>query len=153
MARRLWLLVLALALVAPRLALAEAPPAFAKLRDQAQPVESLAAFLSRYVGTCTDIEERATCLANARRARNELANKSYYVMLDSDACHMLKGGAFNPANREYTIEMTPFFEGGGLALTDGAPKSQDSQGRPPASRSSPSSPRSRWTCCPWTWSG
>ena len=130
MARRMWSLGLALAVILPRLAWAEAPKAFANLRDAAQPVESLTAFLSRFVGTCTDIEERAACLTNARKARNELVGKSFYVILDRDSTRMFKGGSFNPANREYTIEMTPFFEAGGLGLTNGEPKGQDSEGRP-----------------------
>ena len=130
MARGLCSLGLALAVLLPRLAWAEAPKAFASLRDAAQPVESLSAFLSRFVGTCTDIEERATCLANAKKSRNELANKSFYVILDRDSARMFRGGTFNPANREYTIEMTPFFEAGGLGLTNGEPKGQDSEGRP-----------------------
>ncbi|HEY3447915.1 MAG TPA: DUF6066 family protein [Myxococcales bacterium] len=131
MARRAWFFALALSVVAlPQLARAEAPEAFAKLRDAAQPVESLSAFLSRFVGTCTDIEERQTCLANAKKARNELIGKSFYVILDRDSVRMFKGGSFNPANREYTIEMTPFFDGGGIGLTNGEPKGQDGEGRP-----------------------
>jgi len=130
MARLTWLPTLAAAFLLPSLARAEAPKAFANLRDAAQSVESLAAFLSRFVGTCTDIEERAACLANSRKARNELAGKSFHVILDREATRMLKGGSFNPATREYTIEMTPFFEAGGLGLTNGEPKGQDSEGRP-----------------------
>jgi hypothetical protein len=130
MTRRLWLLVIAWMVVLPTVAEAEAPKAFAKLRDQSQAVESLSAFLQRYVGSCTDIEERVACLANAKKARSEYTGKLFYVILDSDAGKMLKGGSFNPGNRDYVIEMTPFFEGAGLALTNGAPKGVDSQGRP-----------------------
>lgn len=129
-APRMWLLGLVTALLLPRLAAAEAPPAFAKLRDESQAVESLSAFLSRYIGTCTDIEERASCLANAKKARNELAGKNFYVILEGEAVRVLKGGAFNPATREYTIEMTPFFDAGGLALTNGEPKGQTPDGLP-----------------------
>jgi Family of unknown function (DUF6066) len=128
MSLRSWVVILALS--GPALAHAEAPRAFARLRDQAQAVESLSAFLSRYVGTCTDIEERLVCLQNARKARGELTGKLFHVTLDPEATRMLKGGAFNPATREYTIQMTPFFEAAGLALTDGAPTGQDAQGRP-----------------------
>ncbi len=131
MARGSWSIALALSVaILPQPARAEAPPAFARLRDAAQPVESLSAFLSRFVGTCTDIEERQTCLANAKKARNELLGKSFYVILDRESVKMFRGGAFNPANREYTIEMTPFFDGGGIGLTNGEPKGQDAEGRP-----------------------
>ncbi|MBI5542697.1 MAG: hypothetical protein HY901_02335 [Deltaproteobacteria bacterium] len=130
MARRLWLLGFVTVLALPQLARAEAPPGFVRLRDRAEAVESLSAFLGRFVGTCTDLEERATCLANARKARAELTNKAFHVVLDSEATRMLKAGTFDPATREYTFQMTPFFEGSGLALTNGAPSGQDSQGRP-----------------------
>ena len=130
MKRHLWLFGIAVVLMAPQPAGAEAPKAFAKLRDQSQALESLSAFLQRYVGSCTDIEERATCLANAKRSRSEYTGKLFYVILDADASRMLKGGSFNPANRDYVIELTPFFEAAGLALTNGVPKGQDAQGRP-----------------------
>lgn len=122
-------LLLASCLGAPS-ARAEAPASFARLRDRATPVESLAAFLDKYVGACTDLFEKATCEANSRKARAEMTGKSYYVILDDSAARLLKPGGFNPATREFRIDLTPFFDAGGLALTEGAPPSQDSEGRP-----------------------
>jgi hypothetical protein len=43
---------------------------------------------------------------------------------------MLKAGSFNPNTREFTFELTPFFEAVGYGLTDGAPKGQDANGNP-----------------------
>jgi hypothetical protein len=108
----------------------EAPTAFAKLRDRAQPVESLSAFVDRFVGNCPDMLERATCRANAKKARREMTGKLYYVILDDAASRMLRAGPYNPATRQFQIDLTPFFDAGGLALTDGAPKGQDEAGRP-----------------------
>jgi len=130
MSRLKWIWGLALGLALITAARAEAPSAFTRLRDQAQSVESLSAFLARYVGSCTDLEEKAACEANARRTRNEITGRLYYVVLDESAARMLKAGAYDPRTREFTIEMTPFFEASGFALTEGAPKGQDGQGHP-----------------------
>lgn len=133
MASRVWLAVMTLVTTLcalPQTVAAEAPAGFVRLRDRAETVESLGGFLERYVGSCSAPEERAACLANARKARNELTNKVFYVALDTDATRMLKAGRFDPATREFTFEMTPIFEGAGLALTNGAPNGQDLQGRP-----------------------
>ena len=93
-------------------------------------MESLSAFLERYVGSCTDLMEKPTCEANARKARAELTGKTFYVMLDDSASRMLQPGSYNPGTREFTIQLTPFFEGSGLGLTDGAPLGQDAEGHP-----------------------
>lgn len=130
MARRIVQLGLVAALALPLSASAEAPRPFAKVRDQSQAVESLGAFLERYVGTCTDLVEKGTCEANAKRARAEMTGKLFYAILGSEATRMLKPGPYNPGTREFTIEMTPFFQANGLALTDGQPEGQDPQGRP-----------------------
>ena len=130
MALRLWLLGLALVLALPCPARAEAPKEFAQLRDRAQALESLSAFLERFVGSCTDLVEKKVCESNARKARAELTGKLFVVTLDDSAARMLKAGSYNPGTREFTVEMTPFFEGAGLALTDGPPLGQDAQGRP-----------------------
>jgi len=127
---RLCLTGLALLLVLPATARAEAPKEFARLRDQAQSLESLGAFLERFVGSCTDLVEKKVCESNAKKARGELTGKLFHVILDDSAARMLKAGSYNPGSREFTVEMTPFFEGAGLGLTDGAPLGQDAQGRP-----------------------
>lgn len=119
-----------LAGMVPTLAWAGAPPAFARLRDQAQSIDSLGSFLERFVGSCAGADPKAACEANARRTRAELATKLYYVVLDGSAVRMLKPGAYDPKTRQLTFEMTPFFEGSGLALTNGAPMGNDSEGRP-----------------------
>ena len=111
-------------------ALADIPQTFAKLRDRSQPLDSLSSFLERYVGTCTDLLTRAECQANAKRARAEMTGKSYYLILDESATRMLRPGTFDPRTRKYRLDLTPFFDAGGLALTDGAPLGQDGEGRP-----------------------
>ncbi len=131
MLRRTWMMVgLVLALIVPATSRSEAPRAFVNLRDKAQPLESLAAFLGRYVGACSDLLEKVECENKAKKARAELTNKLFYVILDESSSRMLKAGAYNPNTREFTFELTPFFESAGLGLTDGAPKGQDANGNP-----------------------
>lgn len=119
-----------LALFAALPARADAPKAFIALRDRAEPVETLTTFLDRYVGHCNDPFEKAACLANARRDRTQMTDHSYYAILGESACRMLRAGAYNPASRELRLDLTPFFEAGDFALTDGAPIGLDGEGRP-----------------------
>jgi hypothetical protein len=107
---------------------AEAPRAFASLRDQARPLDSLTHFLDRYIGECNDFTLKDACLANAKKARAELDGKTFYLILDEEAGKMLKPGAYNPSKGELRIDVTPFFEGGGRALTYGTPKRIDAEG-------------------------
>lgn len=124
-------LVTILVLCITFMARAEAPAAFVKLRDRSQPVESLTAFLERFVGSCSSLtESSATCMANARKARAELSGRLFYLILDTNSAQMLTAGPYNPATRQIRLDLTPFFEAGGLALTDGEPTGQDTHGQP-----------------------
>jgi len=125
-----WRLPLALtAFFSIGLARAEAPPEFVKLRDQARPVESLSAFLDHFVGNCgADVFERSTCEANSRRTRAEMTGKLFHLILDDG--RTLQAGSFDPSTRDFVVNMTPFLESGGLALTDGAPTETDREGHP-----------------------
>ncbi len=111
-------------------ALGEAPPEFAKLRDAAESLDSLTSFLDKYVGECGASLEKRECEANAKKVRAELTGKSFHVILGDAASRMIQAGSFNPATRQYKLQLTPFFEGNGLALTEGAPVGQDANGNP-----------------------
>ncbi|HSN89771.1 MAG TPA: DUF6066 family protein [Anaeromyxobacteraceae bacterium] len=113
------------------LALLAASPAlgdgrFEALRERAERLDSLEAFLSRYVGACNDPYERRTCLENVAAARRALAGKTFAVRVN-DATSLvrveLRGDGF-------LLLVTPFVDGGGLALTHGQPRSQDAAGHP-----------------------
>ncbi len=92
----------------------------------AERLDGLEAFLSRYVGHCTDIYEKRRCEENVAQVRKQAAGKAFTVRV-SDAAGLVraerKGGG-------YVVLLTPFVDGGGLALTQGAPTRQDSAGRP-----------------------
>jgi hypothetical protein len=119
-----------IALVLSSSAWAEAPKAFAALRDSSEAVDSLATFLDRFVGHCTDPFEKATCVANARKAREQMTRRSYYAILGDSASRILKVGAFNPSSGTFRVNLTPFFGAGDFALTEGAPIGLDADGRP-----------------------
>jgi len=123
-------LVVALSLV-PSLAFAEASPGFAQLRDRAQPVESLASFLSKFMGDCgTDVIGRRECMKKVDAFRKESIGKSYYLILDDDAQQLVQPRGFSPQTHEMEFALTPFFESAGLSLTHGQPTKLDAQGRP-----------------------
>jgi hypothetical protein len=122
-----------LARLAPLLAsLLAASPAhgasFDDLAAKATRLDALEPFLSRYVGRCTDIYEKATCQKNVAAVRKEAAGKTFVVRVPESASIVrpsLEGGD------RFTLLVTPFVDGGGgYALTHGAPTRQDSAGRP-----------------------
>jgi len=117
------LLVLLLAAASPQTARAAD---FAAIATAAERLESLEPFLARYVGRCTDVYERRTCEANVAAARRALAGKAFAVRV-TDAASLVRpqldGGRF-------LLLVTPFVDGGGLALSHGTPLRQDREGNP-----------------------
>lgn len=99
---------------------------FAETANAAEKLESLEPFLSRYIGRCKDTFEKRTCEANVAAARRAVTGKTFVVRV-ADAAPLVKprmeGGGF-------LILLTPFVDGGGLALTNGAPARQDAEGHP-----------------------
>jgi len=89
-------------------------------------IDSLEAFLARYIGHCTDVYERRKCEGNVALVRQEAAGHAFTVRVQ-DAAGLIRlerrGGG-------YLLLLTPFVDGGGLALTHGAPRRQDAEGRP-----------------------
>ncbi len=99
---------------------------FDSLAGAAQRVDALEPFLARYIGHCTDVYERQKCEANLAQARKETTGRVFTVRV-ADAA-----GLVRPERRGggYLLLLTPFDDGGGLALTHGSPRRQDAQGRP-----------------------
>ncbi len=127
--RNFGMLVVSALLLVPGLSRADDMNApFAKLRDRARPVASLTTFLDKYVGDCS--KEERECSGNVRKARAEMDAETHYLILEDGVAQLMRPAGFNPNTREFKIDLTPFFEAGGRALTEGAPKGQDAQGRP-----------------------
>lgn len=99
---------------------------FEALRERAETVPSLETFLSRYVGRCTDPGERRTCEANVASARQTVAGKTFAVRVP-DATTLVRAELRGDG---FLILLTPFVDGGGFALTHGAPSRQDAAGHP-----------------------
>ncbi len=117
---------LALPLAATLLALQARADSFDDLAAKAHRVDALEPFLARYVGRCTDVYERRTCEANVAASRRAVTGKTFTVRV-SDAAPLvrprLEGGKF-------VLLVTPFVDGGGLALSNGTPLRQDAHGNP-----------------------
>ena len=99
---------------------------FDALAGSAERIDALEPFLSRYVGRCTDVYERQTCEANVAAARRATTNRTFTVRIPDAAPLIrpqLRGGGF-------VLLLTPFVDGGGLALTNGSPLRQDADGHP-----------------------
>jgi hypothetical protein len=116
------LLVLAAALLSSPAAAAS----FEELEAHAQRIDALEPFLARYVGRCTDQFERVTCERNVAAARKEVAGRTFAVRV-TDAAPLVR---LSLEREGFVLLLTPFVDGGGIALTHGAPTRQDSAGRP-----------------------
>jgi hypothetical protein len=105
---------------------ASADEALEALRRQAEPVESLATFVERYVGRCRDGFERAACEANVKAARKAADGKLFAAVLAERAREVVRA---ERRGRSFRFLVTPFIDADGLALTHGEPR-LDARGRP-----------------------
>jgi hypothetical protein len=118
--------------LAPLLTLLAAAPAladgrFESLRGQAQPLASLGPFLERYVGRCPEGADRLDCEGNVRAARRAVEGHAFAASVGEQTLEIVKP---QRTGAGYRFVITPFIDGGGLALTHGAPSRQDAAGHP-----------------------
>jgi hypothetical protein len=99
---------------------------FTEVAQGAERLESLEPFLARYIGRCKDPAERRACEANVAAARRAVAGKTFTVRV-TDAASLVRPRL---EGQGFLLLVTPFVDGGGLALTNGAPARQDGEGRP-----------------------
>ena len=100
---------------------------FEAVSQRAERLENLGAFLERYVGSCHDVYARADCERNVALARQAVRGKKLVARIGEGASELVRARI---SGGHFRIELTPFIDGGGLALTHGAPSRQDDQGRP-----------------------
>jgi Family of unknown function (DUF6066) len=106
---------------------AEDDPQFAKLRDAAEPVGGLGAFIERYAGNCAEGSAvNGECLERAKAFRAKASGKRYFMMVSEDQAILALGGG----GGGFTWNLTPFFPAAGSAVTHGAPTKTDAQGNP-----------------------
>ncbi len=100
---------------------------FGALRGQAQRLPSLGPFLERYVGSCRDEFTRSDCEHNVREVRRSLDHRVYAASIAEQTLDIVKPQRIHGG---YRFLVTPFIDGGGLALTHGEPRRQDAAGHP-----------------------
>ncbi len=118
-------LLAALLLAAP--GTANSPEGYAAVRRGAERVDNLVTFVERYVGTCKDVYTRAECERNVAAARRALEGKVLVARVADGVPEMVRARS---DGERWRIDVTPFVDAGGLALTNGAPLKADDQGRP-----------------------
>lgn len=119
--------VVALAALLALPTLSYADGRFDALRGHATRLDSLGPFLERYVGSCKDEFTRADCEQNVRRARRGLDGNVYAASVAEQTLGLVRP---ERTRSGYRFVVTPFIDGGGLALTNGEPRRQDAAGHP-----------------------
>jgi hypothetical protein len=105
---------------------AEAGGSFDGIATSAERVDALEPFLAGYVGKCTDPYARAECERNLAARRRAVTGKTFTVRV-SDAAALVRPQLNGDA---FVLLVTPFVDGGGLALSHGVPAKQDAAGNP-----------------------
>lgn len=99
---------------------------FEALRTTAEPLDSLAGFVERYVGVCKDPLERSACEENVKAGRKAMQGRLYVALLAERARELLR---VERRGSTFRFLLTPFVDADGFALTHGQPK-LDGRGRP-----------------------
>ncbi|MFO0600036.1 MAG: DUF6066 family protein [Myxococcaceae bacterium] len=122
---------LILAIIAlPSLALADVDQRFAKLRDQAEAMGAISAFVDKYVGDCASkMLGGGECEKNAEIFRQGVNGKKFYMIITEETASVLAMGEVKMQG-EFVLNLTPFFTANGMAITHGAPSRTDADGNP-----------------------
>lgn len=114
----------------PSLALADVDPAFAKLRDQAEAMGAISAFVEKYVGDCASkVLGGGECEQNAKVFREGSNGKKFYMIITEETSQVLGMGA-GTGNGNFELLLTPFFPASDMAITHGQPSGLDGNGMP-----------------------
>ncbi|HTP28720.1 MAG TPA: DUF6066 family protein [Anaeromyxobacteraceae bacterium] len=100
---------------------------FQSLRDGAHRLDNLSSFLERYLGSCKDEQTRSECERELRSLRRNLDREIYLTSIAEQTLEIVRPERVHGG---YRFVVTPFIDGGGIALTHGAPRRQDAAGRP-----------------------
>lgn len=122
-------LMVAVAMI-PALALADADPKFVKLRDQAEAMGAISAFVEKYVGDCASkMLGGGECEKNAEIFRQGATGKKFYMIITEETSTVLSMGEVK-LQGNFVLNLTPFFTASGMAITHGAPTRTDTDGNP-----------------------
>jgi hypothetical protein len=100
---------------------------FDAVRGHAKRLDSLGPFLERYIGSCKDAFTRADCEQNVRQVRRGFDGHVYAASVAEQTLDLVRS---ERTRSGYRFVVTPFIDGGGLALTHGEPRRQDAAGHP-----------------------
>lgn len=122
--RRRFLMFFLFSLASPALA----DERYAALKSRASQLESLGPFLERYIGSCKgEGYIRVDCEQNVRSVRRELTGRVFTASIAEQTLDIVRP---ERTRNGFRFLVTPFIDGGGLALTNGQPRRQDALGRP-----------------------
>lgn len=114
----------------PALALADVDQRFAKLRDQAEAMGAVSAFVDKYVGDCASkLMGGGECERNAELFRQGATGKKFYMIITEETSSVLSMGEMKSGG-QFVLNLTPFFAAQGMAITHGAPTKTDADGNP-----------------------
>jgi hypothetical protein len=99
---------------------------FERVAAGAQRLDSLGPFLERYVGSCRDAATRDDCERNVRTSRRSMEGRLYAATIGERTMDVVRA---ERTRSGWRFVVTPFIDGGGLALTNGEPRG-DALGRP-----------------------
>lgn len=118
-------------LLVPGAARADVDQRFAKLRDQAEAMGALSAFIEKYVGDCqSKLLGGGECEKNAEVFRQGATGKKFYMIITEETSGVLQMGEVKVNNGSFVLNLVPFFAASGSAITHGAPSKTDADGNP-----------------------
>lgn len=122
--------LIALMTLVSSLAQADADPRFAKLRDSAEAMGSVSAFVDKYVGDCASkMMGGGDCERNAEVFRQGATGKKYYMIITEETARVLQMGEVR-RDGTFVLNVVPFFAASNSAITQGAPAKVDGDGNP-----------------------
>lgn len=118
-------------ILVPGLVLADADQRFAKLRDQAEAMGAVSAFVEKYVGDCqSKLLGGGECEKNAEVFRQGATGKKFYMIITEETSGVLQMGEVKVNDGRFMLNLVPFFAASGSAITHGAPTKTDEGGNP-----------------------
>jgi hypothetical protein len=118
-----------MAALLPMIGAADTEQRFAQLRDNAEPLASVASFVDRYVGDCVSaMLGGGDCSRNTEAFRRAANGKKYYLIVTEGTANVLQLGEVDIRSGRFVLNLTPFFSGSSSAVTHGAPSKLDANG-------------------------
>lgn len=113
----------------PVVAVAQVDGRFDHLRDTAEPLTSVGAFVDKYVGDCASAMMGGTdCERNTQGFRRAANGKKYYLIVSEGTGNVLQVAGVDNRTGRFILNLTPFLSGSSSAVTHGTPSRVDASG-------------------------